>query len=87
MTGGRGTAGGNDAANKSPMETGVAEETSAGAPVDMPKSGTGYPLMWPPPFHTTSMPPYPELLNDLKEGQVGALAPTPSSLVPCCTLR
>jgi hypothetical protein len=36
--------------------------------IEMPLTGTGYPMMYPPPHHIWVCPPYPEPLNEIKEG-------------------
>jgi len=41
--------------------------------VEMPKTGTGYPMISPPPHHVWTCPPYPEPLNELKEGIVSLM--------------
>ena len=37
---------------------------------ETPQTGTGYPMIYPPPRHLWTCPPYPEPLNELKEGIV-----------------
>jgi hypothetical protein len=37
------------------------------------KTGTGYPMITPPPHHVWKCPPYPEPLNELKEGIVSLM--------------
>ena len=41
--------------------------------VEMPQTGTGYPMIFPPPHHLWTCPPYPEPLNELKEGIVSLM--------------
>ena len=41
--------------------------------VEMPQTGTGYPMIFPPPHDLWTCPPYPEPLNELKEGIVSLM--------------
>jgi hypothetical protein len=41
--------------------------------IEMPQTGTGYPMIFPPPHHLWTCPPYPEPLNELKEGIVSLM--------------
>ena len=47
--------------------------TTSDAQVVIPQTGTGYPMIWPPPHHIWTCPPHPEPLNELKEGIVSLM--------------
>ncbi len=56
-----------------PGEVPSAASPSRQEEVEMPQTGTGYPMIFPPPHHLWACPPYPEPLNELKEGIVSLM--------------